>query len=135
MAIECFEKGSNQALSPNFNLSEFDCRCTRPECDYTLVDLSILPLLEKLREKVGHPLIITSGYRCEKHQKILQESGIKTAAGRSQHCEGRAVDCRVRHFSSEQLEAMARAVGFMSIGVAPTFVHLDLRTGWRRWLY
>ena len=43
--------------------------------------------LEPLREKLGLPVIITSGYRCQRLNEILVH-----AARKSQHMEGRAAD-------------------------------------------
>lgn len=45
-------------------------------------------ILDPLREKYGKPIIVTSGFRCEKLNRIL--GGAKT----SQHQTGEAVDIR-----------------------------------------
>lgn len=45
-------------------------------------------ILQPIRDKYGKPLIVTSGFRCEKLNKAI--GGSKT----SQHCKGEAADIR-----------------------------------------
>lgn len=45
-------------------------------------------ILQPIREKYGKPLIVTSGFRCEKLNKAI--GGAKS----SQHCKGEAADIR-----------------------------------------
>lgn len=45
-------------------------------------------VLDPLREKWGMPIIVTSGYRCEKLNKAVG------GASSSQHCKGEAADIR-----------------------------------------
>lgn len=45
-------------------------------------------ILQKIRDKYGKPLIVTSGFRCEKLNKAV--GGVRT----SQHCKGEAADIR-----------------------------------------
>lgn len=45
-------------------------------------------ILQKIRDKYGKPLIVTSAFRCEKLNKAV--GGVKT----SQHCKGEAADIR-----------------------------------------
>jgi hypothetical protein len=47
----------------NFKLDEFKCKhCGENEIEYELIDK-----LQLLREDLGFPFIISSGYRCEHH--------------------------------------------------------------------
>lgn len=56
------------------------------------VEASLTALVEKvldpLREAYGHPIIVTSGYRCERLNKAVG------GAGSSQHVKGEAADIR-----------------------------------------
>lgn len=54
-------------------------------------------LLEPIREKFAVPMIITSGYRCEKLNKLL--GGKKS----SQHMKGEAVDFYFKGFSKKEM--------------------------------
>jgi zinc D-Ala-D-Ala carboxypeptidase len=54
-------------------------------------------ILEPLREILGKPITITSGYRSKRLNKLI--GGAVT----SQHMEGKAVDIRVAGFTTEEL--------------------------------
>lgn len=48
-------------------------------------------ILDPLREKYGHPIVVNSGYRCQKLNKVV--GGVKC----SSHIDGRAADIRAVH--------------------------------------
>lgn len=133
--IKLYEKGSDEQLSTHFKAREFDCRCK--SCDGTMISDVLVERLEKMRSLLGKPLRITSAYRCGKHQEEIRTSGIKTvAAGRkSTHEEGMAADLFSEGTSGLALEIAARDAGFESVGVASTWIHVDIRPGYRRWSY
>jgi zinc D-Ala-D-Ala carboxypeptidase len=108
-------------LTKHFSLAELGCRCGCGRADMTP---ALLSSLEALREAVGRPLSITSGFRCRRHN--AEESGAKS----SRHLSGEAVDIRA-YFPQEKFELVAAAIklGFKGIGVSETFVHLDVRSG------
>ncbi len=104
-------------LTDNFNLKEFECRC----CKQVKIDSELVRLLQELRNKIGQPIIITSGYRCEKHNK---EVGGKED---SYHLQGLAVDV-TGSFQVGRVALIAKDVGFRGIGIyrEKHFLHLDL---------
>lgn len=57
-------------------------------------------LLEPIREKFATPMIITSGYRCEKLNKLV--GGVDN----SQHMKGEAVDFCFAGFSKKEMAAV-----------------------------
>ena len=87
---------SNISLSPHFSLKEFTESATArkhglnntppPEAVENLRALCV-QTLEPLREALGLPIIITSGYRCKTLNDKLAHS-----SERSQHMEGCAAD-------------------------------------------
>jgi uncharacterized protein YcbK (DUF882 family) len=90
----------------------------------------LIVLLQRLRDKVGKPLTVTSGYRCQKHNKAVG------GAANSQHVLGTAADIRVPSgMSVDQLAAAADAVGFTGVGkyYKQGFVHVDVRGFRARW--
>ena len=92
------EKGSGAKMNPEF-----------------------LVLLDKLREKVGYPIHINSGFRTEAHnQKVGGKPG-------SAHTKGVAADisCPTSQSRYEVVKA-AYELGFKRIGIGDTFVHIDL---------
>jgi zinc D-Ala-D-Ala carboxypeptidase len=127
MAVKQYPKGSQEPVSPHFQAHEFDCLCANDECVTTLIDEELLPKLEALREAVACPLTITSAYRCSAHMAALRARGYETAKKTSQHELGRAVDVTTGKHSGAEIEVLARKAGFRAVGVARTFVHVDLR--------
>jgi len=106
--------------SPNFFLSEMQCPC----CETVKIHPGFIVLLEDLREEYNSPMAVTSGYRCEDHDRELKK-GREGPYKRSVHCDGHAVDVRmvnaVQRYKLIKL-AMKRN---MRIGVYPSHVHLD----------
>ena len=111
-------------ISKNFNLKEFDCKCG---CNTVKVDSELVGRLQELREKIGKPIIITSGYRCPTHNKRVD--GSQT----SQHMRGKAVDIKVSGMTAKELAKLGEQLGFDGIGTYSNFVHLDVRGIRARW--
>lgn len=83
---------------------------------------------EQLRALAGNkPLEVLSGYRTPAHNARI--GGAKN----SQHMEGRALDLRPPEgMSVKRLAALARQIpAIRGVGVYPTFLHIDVRTGRR----
>jgi len=106
----------NLKLSKNFTLSEFACNDGSKEItiDYELIDK-----LQQLRDMLGKPVKITSGYRTATYNKKC--GGIPT----SNHLIGKAADIKVSHMTPLELAKVADTLGFKGIGVYPTFTHVD----------
>jgi len=102
-----------------FRLEEFNCTHTnRNEMDH-----EFLVKLDLLREKVGFPFRITSGYRDATNPSEAR----KAEPGTGTHCQGIAADIAVSNgFERMNIVHEAIKMGF-SIGVARTFVHVDDR--------
>ena len=104
----------------HFRLEEFNCTHT----NLNRMDEAFLVKLDELRERVGFPFIITSGYRDATHPAEV----VKSAPGTGTHCQGIAADIAVSN-GVERMNIVHEALkmGF-SIGVARTFIHVDART-------
>lgn len=106
-------------ISKNFNKSEFMCKCG---CMKSLYNERFLEKLQTLRDYIKQPIIITSGYRCNKHDKQVGGTGNGT------HTLGIAVDCYVNGLSSKELARNAEILGFGGIGlIDDKCVHIDMR--------
>jgi uncharacterized protein YcbK (DUF882 family) len=122
------------AMSTYFSPEEFACKCQRAECDaITQPSDTLLIKLNKIRESVGYALIVNSGIRCRWYNERVG------GAGDSAHVTGEAADIRV-HGSRERFEVVREAarVGITRIGIAKSFVHLDVSAtadGEVLWLY
>ena len=128
-----YDKGSHEKLSLNFSVFEFDCPCKN--CKETIVHPDLVAKLQALRDSVATTVLITSGYRCESHQKELESLGYETVRN-SQHLIGMAADVCVRNRTGKDLEILARKAGFQAVGVAKSWIHVDLRFDKdRRWKY
>jgi zinc D-Ala-D-Ala carboxypeptidase len=100
-----------------FRLEEFNCTHTNKN----EMDHEFLVKLDELRERVGFPFIITSGYRDATHPAEARKAEPGT------HNQGIAADIKVSNgFERMNIVHEAIKMGF-SIGVARTFVHVDDR--------
>lgn len=130
-----WNKGEIAPLGQHFNSTEFSCQCSHYDCIYQMVERSLIDKLDALRNDIGMPIKITSGFRCAKHQADLMKTpGIETVA-KSTHELGQAADIKCP-VPIDDLEKNA-ARYFKAIGVGITFLHLDLRIDKpiRRWKY
>lgn len=108
----------------HFKSSEFKCRCAYG-CGLDKVDHAFLWKLNLARDYAGIAFVITSGCRCEQHNKDVSGSEY------SDHlclptCEGadiQAENSKVRF----RIISAAISAGFKRIGVAKTFIHLGNR--------
>jgi len=95
-----------------------------------MLDSVLLEKLQKLRDAVGMPIYIVSGYRCEKHNIMVG------GAKKSQHLLGKAADIHARSYPLGNLLEEAEKIGFGGIGTYPKrgFLHLDVRKERARWV-
>ena len=104
--------------SKYFTEKEFN-RCN-PSCSLQDMDQDFMNTLDALREKAGIPLVLNSAYRTVAHEKSRGRSGTSAHTLR--------VACDIRCSSSNnryKILTAAIALGFVRIGVYPTFIHLD----------
>ena len=100
-----------------FKPEEFVCR----HCGELKISIELLTRLDRLRDACGIPLVITSGYRCpEWNSKVSKVE-------KSAHTRGYAVDIKAVNSRTRLLIVRnAIALGFRRIGIADSFVHLDV---------
>ena len=112
----------NHYVTEHYLYSDFICPC----CDR----LKIIPaffkhvrLLEEMREMVGFPVVVTSGYRCREHNAKVG------GAPKSWHmlfatdvAPGEEDEAKLKKIYEAALE-----LGFGGVGMYETHVHLDLR--------
>ncbi len=83
------------------------------------IDSELVYFIQTLRDKIARPIIVTSGYRCVRHNKEVE--GVEN----SYHLQGLAVDIAV-DMNLDRLAELARSLGFRGIGIYRNFLHLDL---------
>ena len=102
----------------NFTEEEFSCKhCGKNGISHELIDK-----LQLLRNELGFPFIISSGYRCEEHPIEAKKKVPGT------HAQGIAADIKVNN-GVQRFKVVEKAIelGFTGIGVARSFVHVDIR--------
>lgn len=116
-------------LAKNFRLSEFKCKCG---CQEAMLSYELIEKLQKLRELLGKPIVITSSYRCPTYNKAV--GGVTT----SLHLSGLAADIKVSGVHPLAVAKEAEKLGFTGIGVYTNnnqyFTHLDVRNGKSYWV-
>lgn len=131
-----WKKGEKFKLGSYFDTTEFVCQCKHEDCIDQKISIELVDRLDGIREDIGRPLTVTSGFRCTKHQADLRASGVNTVvAKKSTHELGNAADIRPADRNMEGFEKICDP-WFFSIGLAKTFLHVDLRDDKeRRWNY
>ena len=103
-------------LTRNFNLSEFE----DPSTNQVKISAFLVERLQSLRNQVG-PLVITSGYRTEKHNKKVG------GHAKSAHMFGRAVDVVPGFSSIDDVVETARGMGFSRVIPYEKHIHIAIK--------
>jgi uncharacterized protein YcbK (DUF882 family) len=102
-----------------FKLSDFNCQ----ETGKNEMDVAVIRKLDHLRDVCGFPFIVTSGYRDLQHSAERHKPN-----GGGTHTRGIAADIAVNGGRQRmQIVRHACALGFVGIGIAKGFVHVDMR--------
>lgn len=121
-------------LTKNFHLDEFKCKdgtAVPLELRDNVIELAVN--LQVLRDYLGKPITINSGYRTPSHNKRIK------GAKNSYHVKAMAADIKVQGFAPKDIAAEIEhliARGRMKQGglkIYATFVHYDVRGFRARW--
>lgn len=109
----------NRRLTRNFIAREFICPC----CDAEGITDELVVKLQMAHDIYGRVMIVTSGFRCEKHNASEKVRGLKDSA----HLTGLAADIRCDNSRHRflLLSAFIQA-GFKRIGIYENFIHVDV---------
>lgn len=120
------KKKINTPKSKYFKLQEFNCKdgTKVPEEYYANVQ-ELMDNLDVLREHLGHPITINSGYRSPDHNKSVG------GAQKSQHLTASAADIRLNVTTSIVQKAIKQLMedGEMKkggLGIYSNFTHYDI---------
>lgn len=109
-----------------FKLSEFDCPFE--EGSGSKMNYTFLEKLDQARGLAGIPFKITSGYRTKEYNEDLIRRNYK-ASKNSSHLKALASDISVKDSKSRFIVFNSLLLaGFTRIGIADTFIHVDLDT-------
>lgn len=108
-------------ITNNFDIDEFKCPCCNKVPEITEDFKLFVNMLQKLRDLYGDKIVITSGFRCKRHNSKVG------GASDSAHLKGLACDilCTTA-YNRLKMVAGALNVGFSRIGIGNTFIHLDI---------
>lgn len=112
-------------LTKNFSEWEFRCKC----CNSGHVKKELVRKLQKVRDRIGIPITVNSGFRCLFHNR---EVG---SADTSAHLDGFAVDIKA-HDMFVLLRACIKE--FDRIGIGGEYLHVDIdprKTQFTYWIY
>jgi len=118
-----------EMIAKHFSKSELKCPC----CGLLFVDPDLLKSLDALRDKMGEPINISSGCRCEAHNKEIG------GAKKSYHITGPQNPCQAVDISVPNEDYRYRLVeyaielDFGGIGIYMKHVHLDIRKSKTMW--
>ncbi len=123
-------------LTRNFNKTEFECNDGSPMPDDVLQNIvELANNLQILRDYIGKPLTVTSGYRSPEHNTRI--GGVPN----SQHLLGKAADLVAKNLTAKQLSLIVEKltekgeIAEGGIGLYNGFVHYDIRGERTRWNY
>lgn len=114
-----------------FKKQEFACKCGKYCNGYPAeIDMNMVKIADKIREKIGKPITINSGLRCKTHNANV--GGVSN----SQHLYGNAADlgcpsgCTPAQMASIAEDIMGDTGG---IGIYSWGIHIDTRSTKSRW--
>ena len=104
--------------------SEKELNYLTPSCSLKDMDESFMKRLDFARTIAGIPFVLNCAYRSKEWDISKGRNGL------SYHCKGRAVDIRCNDSTNRaKIIYACLNAGFKSIGLYPTFIHIDDR--WR----
>ena len=112
---------ANEKVGQHFKVKEFACK---DGSQVVFIDSYLVSILDILRNEVGKPIIINSGYRTPKRN---EEVG---GAKYSYHMRGMAADIRVDGMSAKELANKLNEIVPDECGIIvyKSWVHFDVRT-------
>ncbi|AFU02293.1 glucosaminidase domain-containing protein [Nocardia brasiliensis] len=122
-------------LAPNFTVGELVSSGGRP-ADRARISPALVRCLQAIRDRVGKPVKITSGYRSwASNVAVYRARGQKPTLSR--HCSGQAADITIAGLTGLQIAELAiDACGNdIALGVGGTFAHIDVRGRPDTWTY
>ncbi len=125
----------DKKVAENFFLGEFT-HSGDEIYDESRLDPRLVVCLQSIRNLVGEPVFVGSGYRSYwRNLDVYRKRGEKPT--NSQHIAGRAADIKIGSMTGIQIAKMAvNACGpNVAVGIGPHFAHIDVRGTFGVWLY
>ena len=112
---------ANENVGQHFKVKEFACK---DGSQVVFIDSYLVSILDTLRNQVGKPVIINSGYRTPTRNKEVN------GAKYSSHMRGMAADIRVNGISPKEIASKLDKIVPNECGIIVynNWVHIDTRT-------
>ncbi|MEJ2886324.1 DUF2272 domain-containing protein [Actinomycetospora aeridis] len=125
----------SRRLAPNFTVGELVSSGGRA-AEVARISPALVRCLQAVRDRVGKPVTVSSGYRSWARNVELYRGRGQTPT-KSRHCSGQAADISVAGMSGLDLaKALLDACGRdVAVGIGATYAHVDVRGTWARWSY
>lgn len=116
------DTNANEKVGQHFKVKEFACQ---DGSQVVFIDSYLVSILDILRNRVGKPVIINSGYRTPTRNKAV--GGAKY----SYHMRGMAADIRINGMSAKEIANKLNEIVPDGCGIIvySNWVHFDVRTG------
>ena len=114
-------------ITEHCKVREFQCSdSSRP----VFISQTLADLLEAIRQRIGRPLRISSGYRT-----VSYNATVKGSSKTSKHCMGLAADIKADGIEPQQLYNIACELlgDHGGVGLYSWGVHVDVRSEKSRW--
>lgn len=110
-----------------FSDNELRCKCGCFSLPQNGMNEELLQRLDRLREIVGEPIHVSSGYRCSNHE--IEAPRVEQRGYGGQHWFGKAVDIYCDNLTMDELADLATSVGFRGVerNDLLDYVHVDVR--------
>lgn len=112
-------------MTEHMNREEFACKCG---CGLSKISPTVVMICEIVRDRFNQPVIVTSGCRCESHNKKVggaKESQHKLKGDDMTH----AVDIQVRSVKPEIVYNFLNGLfpNMLGLGLYKSWIHIDDR--------
>jgi hypothetical protein len=114
-------------LSPSFTVGEL-ARSGAATFERARIDPQLVRCLQKLRNHVGRPVHVTSGYRPHRYNaRVYARLGLRPTLSR--HSSGQAADVKIPGMTGVEIaKAAIDACGTrLGLGIGPDHAHIDVR--------
>jgi uncharacterized protein YcbK (DUF882 family) len=122
-------------ISKNFTVDEY-AHSGKKEFEISRIDPDLVACNQRIRDFVGKPVLIESGYRTFTYN-IEVYNRMHKKPTRSPHSSGWATDIKIRNMSGQRIAEIALDVcgPNIGIGIGPGYAHIDVRGYFAIWKY
>jgi len=117
-------KYMNTEVAYKLSNYEFQCKCTEPDCTWSVIHHELISGWNALRKQHGKPLRVNSGFRCQKHNSKPEIKGVPT----SRHSSGMAIDIFIGDLNPVDKALIIKRAKeiFYFVKVYPVFIHCQV---------